>query len=416
MSALWTEPRRAMVALAVLAGLGLASPLRAEGDEALRQQALKLNDITGMVSIRGEVLALTADPAAARKLLAEAGRMAKSKPQPFKYNATLILAATAAKIKDLPSAEQFYRLHIDQAKQLLSSEGLKTGYAGLIALLYEQKKFAESEKLCKEVLDLRGDESIDRFKSLVIQQMILAIARQGDVDRAIDMVDRILKDQPDNWLALDLKARVYRAVDKYQEAVKVYEDAIDRIKNDNNLKKEEQEILIDDIRYSLSGLFIDLDQVDKAAEQLKTLLARHPDEPGYNNDLGFIWADHNMNLAESEKLVRKAIELDRKKRRKANPDLKPEEDRDNAAYLDSLGWVLYKQKNYKEAKKYLQQAVQEEEGKHIEIYDHLADVLLALGEKSAAVAAWKKGLDVVGDTKRELKRKDEVLKKLKANE
>ena len=61
-------------------------------------------------------------------------------------------------------------------------------------------------------------------------------------------------------------------------------------------------------------------------------------------------------------------------------------------------------------------AGEEPEGKHIEIYDHLAEVHLALGEKAEAVAAWKKGLDVVGKTPRELHRKADVEKKLKANQ
>src|SRR5262249_33318667 len=102
--------------------------------------------------------------------------------------------------------------------------------------------------------------------------------------------------------------------------------------------------------------------------------------------------------------------------RKANPNLKPEEDKDNAAYLDSLGWVLYKQKKYPEAKRYLRQAVEQEDGKHVEIFDHLGDVLLALEQKAEAVAIWKKAVEATGDSKREQKRKEEVLKKIKANE
>jgi tetratricopeptide (TPR) repeat protein len=410
--------QRTLAAVAVLVCLGWAGALRGEGEPSLRERALKLNDITGSGPIKGEVQALLKDTDAAKKLVAESMRMAKEKPQPFNYNATLILATVAAntKVKDLKAAETFYRLHIEQAKQLTSEQGLINGYSGLIQLLYDDKKYAEAEKLCKEVLDLKGDENMERFKSLVLQQMILAIARQGDTDRAIDMIDRILKGRPDNWLALDLKARVLRNADKNTDAAKVYEDAIDRIKSDTNLKKEEQEILIDDIRYSLSGVYVDLDQVDKAAEQLKALLERDPDNSTYNNDLGYIWADHDMNLAESEKLIRKAIDEDRKKRHKDNPNIKPEDDKDNGAYLDSLGWVLYKQKKYKEAKKYLEQAVQSNDGKHIEIYDHLADIDLALGDKAGAIAAWKKGLAVAGDTKREQKRKAEVEKKIKTNE
>src|SRR5262249_9167659 len=149
---------------------------------------------------------------------------------------------------------------------------------------------------------------------------------------------------------MELKAQVLREAGKLDEALKVYEEVGERIKKDDRLKKDEQDDFLDNVRYALSGLYVELNQVDKAAEQLKALLAREPDNTTYNNDLGYIWADHDLNLAESEKLIRKAIDEDRRQRRKTNPDLKPELDKDNPAYLDSLGWVLFKQKKYKEAR------------------------------------------------------------------
>jgi tetratricopeptide (TPR) repeat protein len=420
---MYTELRCAAIALTVLACLATTGRLPAEErDSDVRRHALKLNEVTGMDPIRGEVKALLADKAGAKKFVAEAARMAKEKPQPFNYNASLILATVASKLKDYEAAETFYRLHMEQAKHLLSVKGLTTAYGGLIEIYYANKKYAEAEKLCKEALELKSDaagdddRSLDRFKSAVMEEMILSIARQGDTDRAIDLIDRILKNSPNSWLALDLKASVFRIAEKNAEAAKVYEEALERLTKDKALKKEARDILADDIRYKLSGLYVDLDQVDKAAEQLKALLARDPDSPTYNNDLGYIWADHDMNLEESEKLVRKAMDLDRQQRRKTNPKPKPDDDKDSAAYLDSLGWVKYKQKKYQEAKKYLQQAVAQEDGNHIEILDHLGDVQLALGDKAAAVATWKKAADATGDTKREHKRKTEVLKKIKANE
>src|SRR5262249_27969744 len=79
-------------------------------------------------------------------------------------------------------------------------------------------------------------------------------------------------------------------------------------------------------------------------------------------------------------------------------------------------WVLFKQKKYEEAKKYLLEAVKQEEGQHAEILDHLGDVYLALGEKAEAIAAWKKAIEAARDTKREQARKEEVEKKLKAHQ
>jgi tetratricopeptide (TPR) repeat protein len=419
------ELRGAVVALTMLACLATVGRLGAEErDSTLRQQALKLNDITGNGPILGKVEALIKDKDGTRKLVTEAGRMVKEKPQPFNYNATRILASLASEVKDYNAAETFYRLQLDQAKQLLSVKGLVSAYGGLIVALDRNKKYAEAEKACREVLGLERDpnddakerKSLDSFQSRVMEEMIRSIARQGDTDRAIDVIDRILKNQPDSWLALDLKADVYIIADKPKEAIKLYHDELDRLKNDTELKKDAREELTNSIRYRLSGLYVDINQIDKAAEQLKTLLAQEPDNPTYNNDLGYIWADHDMNLAESEKLIRKAIEEERKLREKIKAKLKPEDDKDNPAYLDSLGWVLFKQKKYEEAKKYLQQAIEQEEGKHIEILDHLAEVHMALGQKAEAVAAWKKGIAAAGETKREQKRKVEVEKKIKANE
>jgi uncharacterized protein HemY len=119
-----------------------------------------------------------------------------------------------------------------------------------------------------------------------------------------------------------------------------------------------------------------------------------------------------MKFDEAEKLIRKAIDKDREQRKKIE-DLTKEEDVDSAAYLDSLGWVLYKKKDYKEAKKYLQDATKLPEGKHIEIYDHLADTHMALGEKSEAIKIWKDAMALERElSKRDQERKKSIEKKL----
>lgn len=440
MRTLRTELRWATMALTVLGCLSPALVRAEERPANALGHILKLNEITGKDTVRREVQALLKDKAAAKKLVSEAAGMAANKPQTFAYNATLILGNVAVGVKDYRSAETFYRLHLKQATQLRSTQGLLAAYGGLITASYSNRNYAEAEKLCaeaskhelivatiKSLAESSGEEdsekelkTIERFLSGVAEEQIMAIAQQGDADRAVDLIDRLLKNQSDGWLALDLKGRAYRAAGKYKASAKAYEEEMERLKEDNDLKKKDKGELLDDVRYSLSGVYIELGNVDKAAEQLKALLAKSPDNPTYNNDLGYVWADHDQNLTEAEKLIRKALEEDRKLRQKVNPKAKPEEIKDRGAYLDSLGWVLYKQKKYAEAKKYLQEAVQnmieDDEPESIEIYDHLADVLLALGEKAEAVATWKKGVAAAGESKREQKRKQEVEKKIKANE
>ena len=61
---------------------------------------------------------------------------------------------------------------------------------------------------------------------------------------------------------------------------------------------------------------------------------------------------------------------------------------DNPAYLDSLGWVLFKLARHKEAVVPLQRAVKLLDAPDATVLDHLGDVLHALGRKSEAREAW----------------------------
>jgi tetratricopeptide (TPR) repeat protein len=400
-----------------LAAAALAGAARGADDTALRKKALGLNEITGKAPLQGQILAMVQEPTETRKLLKVAAAMAKEKPQPFNLNATLALAAAAEDLKEVDTSAAFYKLHAEQGLKLLSGRALGTAYAGLIQLYFENKKYDEAEKACREFLGIKGDESIERLKPTIIRSLVLTLVKKGDAKEANRILDALIKDLPDNWLNLALRAQVLHETGNAEEAAKVYQDVIDKVKNDKRLDSDDdRNYFIDKYRYVLSGVYVDLNQVDKAAEQLQALLKREPDNSTYNNDLGYIWADHDMNLDEAERLIRKALAEDRKERRKASPDLKPEQDKDNPAYLDSLGWVLFKKKQYKEAKKYLEEAVQSELGKHLEIYDHLGDVKKALGEKAAAVKAWKEGLKVAGTSARDKQRKAAVEKKVKANE
>jgi tetratricopeptide (TPR) repeat protein len=417
----------ALALLALLGSTGFAAP--APDEAAQRRQARQLNEVTGKAAMKGLLRALVADEAGTKKLLAAAARMAKEAPQTFNRNATLLLALAAEELKEVEVSAAFFRLNAQQELKLRSENGVAQAYTGLIQLYFDHGKYAEAEKVCREFLKLEIDEDAEdkgpdgralgqedrvvrQLRPVVRRRLILAVAKGGRAQKALDMAEDEIKKNPENWLYRVTKAQVLRAGEKLEEAAKVYVDVIERVGKDRRLEKEERDDYVSEYRYALSGLYVDLDQVDKAAEQLKWLLEKDPNNPTYNNDLGFIWADKGMNLAEAEKLIRRALDQDRKLRRK----LKVEEDKDNASYLDSLGWVLFKQGKAREAKAELLKAVKEKDGQNLEIYDHLGDVHLALGEKAEAVAAWKRGLAVAGPGKRDQKRKAEVAKKLKKGE
>jgi len=88
------------------------------------------------------------------------------------------------------------------------------------------------------------------------------------------------------------------------------------------MKDDLKEKMKDGTRYLLSGVYVEAKEIDKAAKELQTLVKRNPDNPTFKNDLGFIWADNDMKLAESEKLIREALDQDKKRQEKLNEKLK----------------------------------------------------------------------------------------------
>jgi tetratricopeptide (TPR) repeat protein len=420
-----------------LIAVGLVLLVAIPGRTADDPKNLRLQDldkITGSEVIKGAVSELLENKAATKKLIHEALALVKEKKS-LSYNAAYVLALVAAEAKNLKAGETFFRICMDQAAKLQSTRKILESYGGLIDLMYENKKFAQAARVCQELLELKTDDgkpreyliwtskrfgdgfdSVDQFdpaknlKPIVHRMLIEAVSKQGKFEQALKMVDNLIK-KTKHWRERAMRGWVLREAGKLNEAAKAYEAVLDEVGKDKDLEPEDRETQQERYRYILSNIFVDLRQIDKASEYLQALLAKHPDDPGFNNDLGYIWADHDIKLEQAEKLIRKALELDRK-RRKADPTLKPDQDIDNGAYLDSLGWVLFKQKKFKEAKEALVEAVKDKKSQHIEIYDHLGDVHMALGERDAAIAAWKKGIEVVGEGRRDQERKTIVEKKL----
>ncbi|MDR3327689.1 MAG: tetratricopeptide repeat protein [Prevotellaceae bacterium] len=59
----------------------------------------------------------------------------------------------------------------------------------------------------------------------------------------------------------------------------------------------------------------------------------------------------------------------------------------NATYLDTYAWILFKQKDYRLAKFYIEQALSYDES--AELFDHYGDILFLLNETEKAVEQWK---------------------------
>jgi tetratricopeptide (TPR) repeat protein len=114
---------------------------------------------------------------------------------------------------------------------------------------------------------------------------------------------------------------------------------------------------------------------DASVRELRKLLADRPDDAVVQNALGYTLADHKRDLAEAQSLVTAALAQ--------MPD--------NGAVLDSMGWVLFREKRYDEALAYLKRA--QDLGDDPEIDVHLGEVQWAKGEKAAAHKTWQDALE-----------------------
>ncbi len=131
----------------------------------------------------------------------------------------------------------------------------------------------------------------------------------------------------------------------------------------------------------------DYTKSDKAFEDA---LAQNANNPTVLNNYSYYLAIRKDNLEKAEKMATLLV--------KNNPD--------NATFLDTYAWVLFERKKYKEAKKFIERAI-ETGGASSTHFEHYGDILFQLGDVDGAVQQWEKA--------RSLNANSEILLKKIAN-
>ncbi|MCU0665550.1 MAG: tetratricopeptide repeat protein [Candidatus Omnitrophica bacterium] len=168
--------------------------------------------------------------------------------------------------------------------------------------------------------------------------------------------------QPDNLKIQEVLASLYARQGRYKEAESLCQEMLKIFPNQPLIYLQ-----LADAYYS-QALF------EKAEGSLKKAIEIKADFHQALNFLGYMYAQAGKNLDQAEIIIKKALEFE--------PD--------NPAYIDSLGWVYFKQKKYEDAKKLLEKAASSLEDP--EIYLHLGDLYLVLGDKVNAKENWEKSL------------------------
>jgi len=159
-----------------------------------------------------------------------------------------------------------------------------------------------------------------------------------------------------------------------------YAAAIERAKAFLRLDAKDTELLS-----IMSSCLCSMGKDRQARNVLEKALKIKPDDPGLNNNLGYLYADQGINLEEAERMIRKALAA-----KKA------------VAFTDSLGWVLYKKGRLKEAAATFERVLDmlKRNGQdNAVIHDHIGDTYYRLGKAAQAVQQWKQALKMAQEDK-----------------
>jgi len=114
---------------------------------------------------------------------------------------------------------------------------------------------------------------------------------------------------------------------------------------------------------------------EKAADLLRRSIALDPTSAAEAyNYLGYMWADHNMHLDEAKEMIERALQIE--------PN--------NGSYLDSLGWVEFRQGKFDQALADLLRAVKNLDREDPIVFEHIGDTYLKLQRVSEALESWQK--------------------------
>jgi len=167
----------------------------------------------------------------------------------------------------------------------------------------------------------------------------------GFPDSALARARRGVALAPDSTEPRRMLARALQGVGRYAEAEREWLALRERTPEEPGVSLE------------LGGCRERAGNVDGAVSAGRDALKIAPDWPPALNFVGYVLADHDRELPEARKLIERALERD------------PE----NGAYVDSYGWVLYRQGDLTGARTHLERAVRLTDGDPV-VREHLGDV------------------------------------------
>lgn len=189
---------------------------------------------------------------------------------------------------------------------------------------------------------------------------------QEDYQRARDqfiVLTHMMDSVAQGWLDLGF---VYRRLDQPEREIETYQSGLAVVHD-----PEERTRLL----FALGAAYENSGDIPLSVATFEELLADRPDHAGAMNYLGYMLCDRGERLEYARDLIERAVS----------------KEPDNAAFLDSYGWVFYRLGKFEEALPHLQRAAELDNDPVI--LDHLGDAYEALGDVEQAHQCWHKALE-----------------------
>jgi tetratricopeptide (TPR) repeat protein len=247
---------------------------------------------------------------------------------------------------------------IDLFGKLLASYPDDQKIRYLLATAYSEKS------LPRQALDMFQQIPPDSefFANARIQAAVI-LKNEGNTDGAAETVrDAIARKRDAPGLYLFLSA-LYDGKKDYAQAEKILREGL-------SILPESTEIL-----YGLGALFEKTGRFEDGIQQMRLILAIHPDHADALNFIGYSYADRNLHLSEAEEMIKKALRL------------KP----GSAHIIDSLGWVYFRQNKLDQAIHHLLEAARLQPD-DATISEHLGDAYVKAGQFKEALAIYQQSL------------------------
>ncbi len=236
---------------------------------------------------------------------------------------------------------------------------------GLYAdMLYFGMQYREAIPAFRKYLKSNKKEFSPWFK------MMLSHSNLNELDSMVSVADEALVYFPNNALAHYFKGTGYYQLKNYDKAVKSLNEAID-VEPEQDLKAQ--------IFSLLGDSYNSLKQYKQSDESFEKSLAIKEEATTLNN-YAYYLSLRNERLDDALKMSKKSLELE------------PE----SLTFLDTYGWIFYKKGNYKEAKKYIEKAIDPTTGGDPDVLEHLGDIYFKLNNIEKAVEYWQQAKNKQG--------------------